>query len=286
MKHAKFLIAILAVAALVYAYLDISRDRAAGTDGPRLTIEALDVGQGDAIFIETSEKYQILIDGGPDKSILTQLGDAMPFWDRSIDAVVLTHPHSDHVAGLVEVLRRYDVGKVYMTGVLHTSSDYIEFLKLIQEKNITTQIVDAPFEEGLPGGVRLEVLFPKESFSGQRVENLNDTSIVFAVRYGETRALFTGDLGIEGEVGLIMSGQDVAADVLKIGHHGSEYSSDEGFLLAVGAKNAVISVGQGNDFGHPSERTIKRLERAGMEIKRTDLGGTVIFTSDGKNFTF
>ncbi|MBU0648563.1 MBL fold metallo-hydrolase, partial [Patescibacteria group bacterium] len=148
-----------------------------------LMVHALDVGQGDAIFIETPDHFQILIDGGPDKSVLAQLGKVMSFSDRSIDMVILTHPHSDHVAGLVEVLRRYKIEDVYLTGVLHGSPDYLAFLDLIKDKEISRHDLGAPFVMELDHGIELEFLYPFHSFAGLKVENLNNNSIINRLVY-------------------------------------------------------------------------------------------------------
>jgi len=250
-----------------------------------LVVHALDVGQGDAIFIETPDHFQILIDGGPDKSILAQLGKVMSFSDRNIDMIILTHPHSDHVAGLVEVLRRYKIEDIYLTGVLHTSPDYLTFLDLIKEKEISAHEVSAPFALEFDHGIELEFLYPLESFSGFKVENLNNNSIVNRLVYGDAAILLTGDLEIEGEDELLASGQDLSARVLKAGHHGSATSSQEKFLQEVGPDMAIVSSGKGNSFGHPSARTIKRFERMGIQVFRTDERGTVSLATDGETWS-
>ena len=251
---------------------------------PKLEVHVFDVGQGDAIFIETPEKFQILIDGGPDKSVLYELGDVMGFWDRTIDTVVLTHPHADHVSGLVEVLRRYRVNKIYMTGVLHTSNDYITFLNLIDEKNIDVQIVSEPFVLDLDNEIDFEFLYPLKSFSGLRVESLNNTSIVNRIVWGDSEMILTGDLEEEGEEELLHSGQDIIADILKAGHHGSATSSMDEFVEAVNPETAVISVGDGNSFGHPSGRTLKKFERFDIDVLRTDKKGVISLVSDSINW--
>jgi competence protein ComEC len=247
----------------------------------KLHVEVLDVGQGDAIFIETPNDYQILIDGGPDKKILTELGKVMGFWDREIDAVVLTHPHSDHVAGLVEVLRRYRINHVYLSGVIHTSNDYLTFLELIRDNNINTTEVSETFVLELDNEIDFEFLYPIKSFSGLRVKNLNNTSIVNRLVYGDTAMLLMGDLEQEGEEDLLLSGRDISAQILKAGHHGSATSSHLEFLEAVDPDLAILSCGTGNSFGHPSGRTTSRMERLGIDILRTDLDGPISLVSDG-----
>lgn len=249
-----------------------------------LTVNFLDVGQGDAIYIETPEHFQILIDGGPDKSILRELGEVMPFSDRSIDMIVLTHPHSDHVAGLVEVLRRYRIGEVYLTGVVHTSADYLTFLQLIEQENISAKEVGGPIDLVLDHGIIFQFLYPLESISGKGSENLNNTSIINRLVYGDDELLLTGDLEAEGEDLLLASGQDIRSNILKVGHHGSQSSSQEKFLKTVNPDMAIISVGSDNDFGHPSPRTISRLERLDIGVLRTDLESRIEIKSSGQGW--
>lgn len=267
---------------MVFYYVDLERAVDYFDSGlPNLRVHVLDVGQGDAIFIETPEHFQILIDAGPDKSILTELGEVMPFWDREIDAVVLTHPHSDHVGGLPEVLRRYRVNRVYTTGVIHTSSDYLTFLDLIKENNIDTTAVTEPFTLEFDSGIDFEFLYPLKSFVGLRVKNLNNTSIANRLVYGDTAIMLTGDLETEAEEELLLSGRDLTAQILKAGHHGSATSSHLEFLEAVDPDLALLSCGAGNSFGHPSARTVSRMERQGIDILRTDLSGSISLASDG-----
>lgn len=248
----------------------------------KLKIYVLDVGQGDSILIKTPNKQNILIDGGPDNKVLAQLGKQMSFYERNIDILILTHPHSDHVVGLNEILKRYQIKSIYITGVIHTSPDYLEFLKLIKEKNIV--FVDQKFNIDLGEELALNVLYPFYDFKNKKVENLNNTSIVCQLEYKDFKTLLMGDAEIEVEEDLIRNNIDLESDILKIGHHGSSTSSSQEFLETVNPKIAVISVGQDNKFNHPSLRTINRLKKMGIEIFRTDYLGTIIIKSDGKDF--
>lgn len=262
---------------------------------------ALDVGQGDAILIKTPYKQNILIDGGPDKSVVRAIDRHLPFWRRRIDLLVLTHPDTDHVTGLVEVLHRYPVARVMGTGVVHTLPAYIEWLEIIRDQNIPMDIVRASMRVELGENLWLDILWPVSDFVGANVEDNNETSIVCKLIYGDTSFLLTGDATIEVEKELLShstftdlqfgstapaaSGvwsQRLKSDVLKVGHHGSKGSTSMDFLRAVKPKYAVISVGE-NRFGHPTLRVLKNLENVGVVILRTDEQGDVILASDGRN---
>jgi len=247
-----------------------------------LEVDFLDVGQGDAILIKAPGGQNILIDGGPDKVILKRLAENLAWWDKTIDLMILTHPHDDHVAGLIEVLKRYQVEKILYTGVTHNAPNYLAWLKLVREKKVQMLIIDKPQIIKLGAESQLEILYPDQSLLAKAVSDLNQSSIVMMLAYGKNKFLLTGDAGEEVERKLIDSGTNLSAEVLKVGHHGSQYSTSEEFLNQVKPNLAVISVGKDNDFGHPSLRTVKRLERAGAEIYRTDEKGTVRIESDGE----
>ena len=256
---------------------------------PFLRVYFLNVGQGDAIYIRTPDEQDILIDGGPDASVLAELGKVMPFWDRQIDVMILTHPHSDHVAGLVEVLRRFEVKQIYYTGVLHTAPDYLAWLQEIKNKNVLMNIVQDFFELKLSEDIKLQFLFPTTSLVNQKMTELNNSSIVTRLVDGDTEFLFTGDAEVEVEEALLKKycaldqACSLASDVIKVGHHGSTSSSSEEFLKAVNPDYAVITVGLDNAFGHPHLRTLKRLERLNVPILRTDERGMIELSTDGKD---
>jgi competence protein ComEC len=237
-----------------------------------------DVGQGDAIFIETPTGQQILIDCGPDPAtIASALGREMPFWDRSIDLVVLTHPNEDHLLGLVEVLRRYQVGQVLDSPADSTASSYVEWRRLIAEQNIPYHRGDAGQSLDLGGGDRLEVLSPAHLSS-----DVNDDSLVLRLSAGSFSALLTGDVGPAAEKELLSATPDLRSLVLKVPHHGGEQALVPGFLEAVAPSTAVISVGRDNRYGHPSPGTLGRLN--GLSLYRTDQNGTVVISTDGASY--
>jgi competence protein ComEC len=248
----------------------------------RLAVHFFDIGQGDSIFISTPSHQNILIDGGPDSSVLSKLGRAMPFYDRTIDLMILTHAHSDHVAGLVDVVKRYNVEKVLYTGAASNSADFLEWLDLISQKGIAL-VKPMAGQVYKFGEADLEILYPFEDISQKEFKDLNDTSIVTRLEYQNTSFLFTGDAPetVEGQL-LMQESADLKSDVLKVGHHGSKYSSSLEFLKTVGPQYAVIQLAQDNKFGHPHKITLNKLNGLRVQILRNDEEGDVELVSDGK----
>lgn len=283
--HILFLLTIISI--LVWIPV-ISR----GFEG-NLKVNFFDVGQGDAIFLDFFDGNQILIDGGPDNAIMGRLGNAVPFYDRHIDMIILTHPHKDHVFGLIEVLKRYEVGKVVLPKIDFDSAFYGEFLNTIKAKNIPIEYVSdgdiikigdfAEFDFLSPEpaeGLQKSFSTGSESF-GVSGQDLNDISLVAKFIYGDTAILFTGDAGVDIENKILEKGYNIRSDILKVGHHGSKYSTSEEFLEEVSPIYSVIQVGQKNRYGHPTEQTLSRLKEYSSQILRNDVNGDVVFESDG-----
>jgi competence protein ComEC len=252
-------------------------------DTQQLEVDFLSVGQGDSILIKTPSGHNILVDGGPDNSVLDRLAENLGFWDRRIDLMILTNPHDDHVTGLLEVLKRYEVGQIAATGVLHTTQNYISWLELIRDKKIPMLLVNSSKTIEF-GSTTIEFIFPEKDYSRQEADNLNNTSIVTLVKYGDSRLLLMGDAEEQVEQQLLASKKDISADLIKLGHHGSDTSNSEEFLRAVAPELAVIEVGEENKFNHPSPRVLKRLERLGVSTLRTDRSGTIRAASRGDEF--
>lgn len=237
----------------------------------------LDIGQGDAFFIEFPTGEQMLIDGGPDDSVLAKLGSLLVPWDRALDAIILTHPDADHVTGLVGVLDRYDVDTVYETGIrAHTPYDEAFVDQLESKVSGRTQLVADDVIE--IGDVTLTVIWP-DSLVDTYPETRNNFSINLLIEYRETTMLLTGDAEavVEESVGPRVG--DI--DVLKVGHHGSLTSTSWEFLQATRPEIALISMGRENSYGHPHPTIIQRLEDIGAVILRTDLHRDVLLTSYG-----
>lgn len=248
----------------------------------RLHVAFLDVGQGDAILITTPNDRQLLIDGGHvPATMLDQLGRQMPFWDRSIDLVMATHPDADHVTGLVDVVQRYEVSRLITNGAdAADDTAYAALLAAAEARD--TPVLPAQIGEViiLDEGVRLEILHTAtaQTTSGSS----NDGSIVARLTYGDLSVLLTGDAESEAETALLATGHPLTAVVLKAGHHGANTSTGVPFLRAVSPQYVIISAGRDNDYGHPHPAMLERVAAAGAAVLRTDEMGTVELATDGK----
>ena len=251
-----------------------------------LEVIFFDVGQGDAGFIETPQRHQILIDGGPGSVILEKLGKSMPFYDRTIDLIILTHPEFDHLSGLNEILKKYKVSNILWTGIVRDTAEYKEWKKLIEEEKAEIFIAKAGQKILWESETNnyMEVLYPFENLEGKVFEDSNNTSIISKLVFGKNSFLFTGDAykNVEGE--LINKKAEIDSDVLKVSHHGSKTSSSEEFIKSVSPQIAVISAGIGNKYGHPHQEVLELLEKYDIKVSRTDKDGDIKIISDGKNY--
>lgn len=248
-----------------------------------LEVNFFDVGQGDAIFIETPQSHQILIDGGPDSTILRRLAEEMPFWDRTLDLVVLTHPERDHLAGILAVLKSYKIENIFWTGVVRETSEYQEWENLIKKERAKIFIAQAGQRIKM-GKTNFAILFPFEKLEGKEMEDSNNSSIVMRLVFGKNSFLFTGDIYQSGEKEIIERKIFLDSDVLKVSHHGSKTSSSEDFLKGVSPEFAIISLSKDNKYGHPHSEVLERLEKFAIKTLRTDKDGNIKIISDGLNF--
>ena len=249
--------------------------------GTNLMVAFLDVGQGDAIFIKAPNGRQMLIDGGPNVSVLRELGQVMPFYDRSLDVIIATHADQDHIGGLVEVLKRFKVDLLIRSNATSSSAVYQELENLIKEKNIKEEIIISPEILTFDSGMELDIIFPDKDTAGW---DTNDSSIVSKLIYGGKSFLLTGDLPQKMEKYLVGKyGNFLKSDVLKVGHHGSKNSSSELFVGTVAPTYSVISAGLNNRYGHPARETLDTLNKFGGQILETLGQGMVSFDSDGRN---
>ncbi len=244
----------------------------------KVKIDFLDVGQGSAILVNAPNNNQVLIDGGPSDAVLAKLGEALPFGDRQIELVILTHPDADHLSGLVEVLRRYDVGQILESGIADSSAEYRVWNDLIKTKNIPVIFAQAGQTVAVADNLAIKILYPLGKINGQEFKNTNATSLVGKIIYGQNSVLFTGDAEEQTEQPLLMLGVDLRADILAVGHHGSKTSTSAKFLAAVAPEIAVIQVGLNNKYGHPTQEVLDRLK--GINIFRTDWDSDIDFVCD------
>ncbi len=234
----------------------------------------LDVGQGDSALLTLADGKRILIDGGPDWSTLEKLGKYMPFFDRHIDMLILSHPNSDHMVSFPEVLRRYSVGALVTAGTIYDSGVYAATLSGASVHGVPLVTMHAGQKISL-GDDLLEALWPPEHMPIDFDTDANNESLTLRFTHAGKRVLFTGDLEAIVEKTLVEAKADLKADILKVPHHGSKTSSSTGFLLAVRPSLAVISVAKNNSYGHPNAEVLARLRAIGAETKRTDELGDI-----------
>ncbi len=257
------------------------------TVGHVATIAMLNIGQGDSFLIQAANGKQLLIDGGRDAMVLSELAKAMPRGDRSIDVVLATHPDADHIGGLPLVLERYHVGLFLTSQVLTDTATFAGLYKVLQEKHIPSYYVrrgmTLTLDPHSPIPAMFSILFPDRDTTNWET---NSASVVGRLQLGERSALFTGDSPspIEHYLATI-DPKGIDVDILKLGHHGSKYSSSTEFLKATSPVLALISAGVGNRYGHPNQETLDRLKSLSIPWVSTQDHGQVTLTTDGNTWT-
>jgi len=244
-----------------------------------LSVWFFDIGQGDAILIQTPGGRQVLIDGGPGQDIVEKLSSAMPFFDRSIDIVVATHPDADHIGGLIDVLKKYDVEYVIWNGVSKDNDVFTAFEREVLREQAQVIKGDENLQIKIGDTISMKILYPPEGLS--KTEKSNNTSIVFRMRHNTNNFLFTGDMEKEVEKALVDSGIKLESKVLKVPHHGSKTSSSFEFVETVRPQLAVIQVGARNSYGHPHQKTLETFRALDIPVLRTDKNGDILVKSDG-----
>lgn len=278
-KTYQYFLGVLVLAAVVVGIALFSRPQAVSD---QLKVYFLNVGQGDAEYIKTPSGQDILIDGGPDNSVLNELGKVMDFGDREISLVVLSHPHADHLTGLVEVLKRYKVDEIWESGVAYSSATYDSWKAEIKNKKISDKLVQAGGSKNF-GDVKVSVLYPLSLEKNRNVDNLNNSSVVAELQYYSFSVLFTGDL--EKNAQQQIYDKLHAVTVLKAAHHGSANGIDDNLLEVTRPSIAVIEVGAKNTYGHPASSAINLLKKYAVRIFRTDQNGTIEIDSNGQAYT-
>ncbi len=261
--------------ATVFIWYAVIREDHAG----KLTVAFLNIGQGDAIFIESPTGNQMMIDGGGGPIVLRELNKVMPFYDRSIDLLMISNPDKDHMGGFLDILRSYQVGAVIEPGTVGASSEAKALERELPKQKIPRVLARRGQRILLGGGAYFEVLFPDRDVSDMTT---NEGSIMGRLVYSNTSVLFTGDAPQNIEAYLdYLDGKHLKSDLLKVGHHGSRTSSSAEFVGYVSPTYAVISDGVDNKYGHPHQETLDTLTQFGVKIFRTDLDGRIVMESDG-----
>lgn len=247
-----------------------------------LRVHMLDVGQGDSLLIQTPERQFIMIDAGEGTTILSELSRVLGFFDRRIELLIVSHLDRDHVEGFLSVIERYEIGGVLMSGAFHNSQLERLFFRKLEARGVPVYFAESGRDIRIGNEIFLDILYPFHSLAGVRVQNLNEASVVFRLVQRQRDAvhglLFSGgDIGFSAEHALLKSGLDLRADLLKVSHHGSKFSTDELFLEAVQPNITAISAGKGNRYGHPHADLLDRL--GDLPIRRTDLEGALEFVA-------
>lgn len=245
-----------------------------------LSVYFLDVGQGDSILIESKAQGRVLIDGGPDRKVLSELGRILPFGDKRIDVLIESHPDADHITGLVEVVRRFDVESFISSGMRSDNSLDESLDMALQARGVKSIKAKRGLEVDLGGGALLTILFPNTSIEGMET---NDASIVSKLTIGSKSFLLTGDSTKRAEYTLLSLNKEILdVDVMQVGHHGSETSTSILYAKAASPEYAVISSGRDNRYGHPHKITLDTLVKVNAKVLNTAQVGSIEFKTDGE----
>lgn len=270
-----FIIAILCV--LLKTNIDEANKNRYTIDEGTLAVRFVDVGQGDCEIIQIPDGRNIIIDGGPNSSAQSLISEINEYGIKRFDYVIATHPHEDHIGGLDEVIKNFEIGEVYMPKISANTSSFTNLVSEIKSKNVKTNVAKAGVVIIDEDNITAEFLAP----NSDNYEDTNNYSAVLKFTYNGISFLFTGDAEKESEFEMLENNANLSSCVLKVGHHGSTTSTTNQFLRAVYPKIAVIEVGDDNSYGHPHEETIGKLN--GIRVYRTDINGTVTVSCNGSD---
>jgi competence protein ComEC len=242
----------------------------------------LNVGQGDSILIKSPQGKNILIDGGPNANLIHQLGNKHSYQNHKIDILIITHSHTDHYIGLIEVVKRYDIKLILWSGVNAHNSSYLYFKKLT--KNLNTEVALLGQEYLIEKDLKIKILYPIHHLSKEEAEDMNNTSVSLILSYREIDFFLAGDLTCEGEKEIIKQNLNIEAEIYKASHHGSRWSNCNAILDKLKPELAIIQSGLDNKFKHPHLETLERLEKRSIQILRNDELGDIWIESDGEKY--
>lgn len=248
----------------------------------KMIIHYIDVGQGDCILIQVNNK-NLLIDSGPSTNRKYLLNYLKKINIKKFDYIIATHPHDDHIGNMDTIIKRYNVEKFYSPKVTTSSDTFDSLLSALVDKNLKINVLKKGSSQiNLGKNVTLKVLSPSKYFTS---DNLNNYSPIIKINFLNNSFLFTGDAETSDENLVLFENNDLKADVLKVGHHGSSTSTSLDFLNSVDPSVAIISVGKNNSYGHPSQKVLSLLDESNIKTLRTDISGNIIVISDGKNIS-
>lgn len=269
----------LALSAVILLLFSLSFN----TTAQNLKVHFIDVGQGDSILIEEPGGHNILVDGGDRADIVAaQIINYLKNRNiKKLDYIISTHPHADHIGGLVDIIDSFEVTAVLDSGKVHSSKTYEDYLIKIDQENIN---FDTPRQGDKLniGDIKIHFLHPDQNLDQY---DLNNSSLVFLLKYGQQSFLFTGDIEKEVEKELLRKNPNLKADIIKVPHHGSDTSSSAAWVKSLKPKTAVIQVGSDNNYDHPKAKIIKLYQSTGANLFRNDLNGNIVITADGRNHT-
>lgn len=277
MNSRRLIIGILIVVLIVGGYLFLHKGSNPDTNGEKLEIYFLDVGQGDSTFIRLPNAETMLIDGGKKSSGKTIVSNLKKLEVEEIDYLVATHPHEDHIGGLPEIIRNIDIKNVYLPNKTNNTKIFEELLLEIRNNDIRTKEAKLGLELLNESGLKINFLGPDKEY-----KDMNNNSALITVEYGKFKSIFMGDAEKAAEKALLDRGININSQVLKVGHHGSDTSTTEDFIKVVRPKYSFISVGKNNKYGHPNDIILDRLKNVGSKIFRTDEDGTIKLSTDGE----
>lgn len=278
-KSYKILKIILTISAIIISISFLTQNNN-GNYKNKMIIHYIDVGQGDCILIQVNNK-NLLIDSGPSSNRKDLLNYLEKLNIKKLDYIIATHPHEDHIGNMDTIIKRYSVGKFYSPKVIASSNTFESMVSALVDKNLKINVL----KKGVKGidlgnNVEIQIFSPIENLSS---DNLNDYSPIIKITFVNNSFLFTGDAEVSTESMVLSENNNLNCDILKVGHHGSSTSTSEDFLTSVNPSVAIISVGKNNSYGHPTSEVLSLLNSYNIRTFRTDINGTIIAISDGKN---